>query len=112
VNDDLKGAKDYPYAVWALVKQAAVIDKWLGIDYTQKFDINGTSHSMRAIVAKDLATLAKYTREGKMILGLTPEELLKLIPSDNPNRLLIADNWMREKVMPQAMLYTIWDKAR
>jgi len=55
---------------------------------------------MHAIVARDLATLARYTREGKMILGLKPDELLKLIPSDNPNRLLISENWMRQKVMP------------
>ena len=76
VNNNLNYAKAYPYATWALTKQTSVIDKWLGIKYNQAFDINGTKYTMNAVVNKDFTTIAKYTREEKMLLGLNPDDFI------------------------------------
>ncbi len=111
IMDDKKYAYLYPYAVWALVKQAGIISKWLGLNYTDKLSFNGTNYSMREIVNEDFRKIANYTKSGDMVLGLKPEELLNLIPSNNSHKNRIADNWMREKLLPQAMFYTIWPKA-
>ncbi|PLJ77218.1 hypothetical protein [Infirmifilum sp. SLHALR2] len=111
VNDNLNDSKEFPYAAWALTKQASAIAKWLKVDYNQYLTVNGTKYSLREIVNKDFSTLANYTRKGKMVLGLKPEELLALIPSDHPSRYVIADYWMRQKVLPQSLFYNVWQES-
>jgi len=111
VNDNLNDSKEFPYAAWALTKQASAIAKWLRIDYNQYLTVNGTKYRLREIVNKDFSTLTDYTRKGKMVLGLKPEELLALIPADHPTRYVIADNWMRQKVLPQSLFYNVWRES-
>jgi len=111
VNDNLNDSKEFPYAAWALTKQASTIAEWLKIDYNQYLTVNRTNYSLREIVNKDFLILANYTRNGKMILGLKPEELLALIPSDHPNKYVIADYWMRQKVLPRSLFYNIWQES-
>jgi len=112
VNDNLRDAGDYPYAAWALAKQAyAIGNKWLGINYTQVFDINGTKYDMRSVVNVDFKTLADYTRKGKMLIGLDQKKLVATVPSDHSNNLEIIDNRMRQLVLPQPLFYIIGNET-
>lgn len=119
VNDNYEASQEYPYAAWAYAKQGHATLIWLNMNsfdeifgekpfvqefnYTTPLEFNGTKVSLRDVLNKDFQLQYKYAKEGKLLVGLNPEDVLKLVPSDAKNRSEVADFHMRQKALPQAL---------